>query len=88
MQETYNFLIIEMEVMPDHVHLLLDVDPTIGVCEIIKKIKSKTAHELRKEFPELVRKLPCLWTRSKFITTVGSVSLDAINTYIEQQKNK
>ena len=88
MQETYNFLIIEMEVMPDHVHLLLDIDPTIGVCEVIKKIKRKTSYELRKEFPELVRKLPCLWTRSKFIATVGSVSLDVINTYIEQQKNK
>ena len=88
MQETYNFLVIEMEVMPDHVHLLLDIDPTIGVNEVVKKIKGKTAHDLRAEFPELVRKLPCLWTRSEFIATVGSISLDVVKTYIENQKNK
>ena len=88
MQETYNFLVIEMEVMPDHVHLLLDIDPTIGVNEVVKKIKGRTAHDLRAEFPELVRKLPCLWTRSEFIATVGSISLDVVKTYIENQKNK
>ena len=86
MQEEQNFYVIEMEVMPDHVHLLLDIDPTIGVNIVVSRIKEKTAHILNREFPELRRKLPTLWTRSKFIATVGSVSLDVVKKYIEDQK--
>jgi len=81
-----NFYVIEMEVMPDHVHLLLDVDPTVGINTVISRIKGYTAHHLNREFPELTRKLPTLWTRSKFIATVGSVSLEAVKKYIEDQK--
>ena len=86
MQEEQNFYVLGMEVMPDHVHLLLDIDPTIGVNVVVARIKGKTAHILNREFPELTRKLPTLWTRSKFIATVGSVSLDVVKKYIEEQK--
>lgn len=88
MQEEQNFIVLEMEVMPDHVHLLLDVDPTIGINVIVSRIKGRTSNVLCREFPELRRKLPTLWTRSKFIATVGSVSLDVVKQYIENQKGK
>ena len=88
MQEEQNFYVLEMEVMPDHVHLLLDIDPTIGVNMVVSRIKRKTSNVLNREFPELRRKLPTLWTRSKFIATVGSVSLDVVKQYIEDQKGK
>lgn len=87
LQEQYNFIVMEMEVMPDHVHLLLDIDPTVGVNKIVSKIKGFTAHYLTREFPELKRKLPTLWTRSKFIATVGSVSLEVVKQYIQEQKS-
>ena len=87
-REESNFRIIEMEVMPDHVHLLLDIDPRVGVDKVVARIKGKTSNILRREFPELKTKLPTLWTRSKFIATVGSVSLDIVKAYIENQKNK
>ncbi|MBR1439208.1 MAG: transposase [Synergistaceae bacterium] len=34
----------------------------------------------------MTRKLPTLWTRSKFIATVGSVSFEVVKKYIEEQK--
>lgn len=86
MQQEQNFYVLGMEVMPDRVHLLLDIDPTIGVNVVVARIKGKTAHILNREFPELTRKLPTLWTRSKFIATVGSVSLEVVKKYIEEQK--
>lgn len=86
MQEEQNFKVLEIEVMPDYVHLLLDIDPTIGVNIIVSRIKGKTAHILTRQFPEIKRKLPTLWSRSKFIATVGSVSLDAVKEYIKSQK--
>lgn len=72
--------------MPDYVHLLLDIDPTIGVNIIVSRIKGKTAHILTRQFPEIKRKLPTLWSRSKFIATAGSVSLDTVKEYIKSQK--
>ena len=85
-QQDYGYSIIEMEVMSDHVHLLLDVDPDVGVAVVIGKIKGFTSNTLRKEFPSLKKRLPCLWTRSKFISTVGAVSLEVVKKYIEDQK--
>jgi putative transposase len=86
-QIDYGYEIIEMEIMPDHVHLLINSNPKIGIYNQINKIKGYTSNVLREEFPQLKKRLPCLWTRSKFISTVGSVSLDVVKKYIENQKN-
>jgi putative transposase len=85
-QAEYGYTVIEMEVQPDHVHLLLDVDPRAGINVVVGKIKGFTSHELRNEFPHLKKRLPTLWTRSKFISTVGAVRLDVVQQYIESQK--
>ncbi len=55
--------------------------------ENLDKIKGYTSKTLREEYIELKSKLPCLWTRSSFISTVGSVSLEVVKKYIENQKN-
>lgn len=81
-----NVDIIEMEIMPDHVHLLLEVDPQYGVHKAIKTIKGKTSKCLRGEFEPLTTKLPTLWTNSYFVSTVGGAPLSAIKEYIENQK--
>ena len=83
-----HYQIIAMEIMPDHIHLLLDVDPDFGINSALKWIKGRTASVLNKRFPELRKRLPCIWTRSKFICSVGAVSLDSIKHYIERQKGK
>jgi putative transposase len=78
--------IIEMEIMPDHVHLLVEVDPQFGVHKYIKQVKGYTSYIMRKEFIELTTKLPTLWTHSYFISTVGGSPLSVIKQYIESQK--
>jgi putative transposase len=78
--------LIELEIMPDHVHLLVEVDPQFGVHKVIKAIKGKTSRILRKEFPVLTTKIPTLWTNSYFISTVGGAPLEVIKQYIENQK--
>ena len=87
-QDEYVYAVIEMEVMPDHVHLLLNVDPRIGIDAVVRKIKGYTAHTIRKECPWMKSRLPSLWTRSRFIASVGSVSLEVVKQYIEEQKDK
>ena len=80
------FEIVEMEVMPDHVHLLLSVDPQLSIHRAIKRIKGRSSHDLRAEFPWLKSRIPTLWTNSYFVSTVGGVSLAQVRKYIERQK--
>ena len=78
--------IIEMEIMPDHVHLLIEVDPQFGINRAVRSIKGFTSNTLRKEFKELTTRLPTLWTNSYFVSTVGGAPLAEIKQYIESQK--
>jgi putative transposase len=87
-QEELEYEVLDMEIMPDHVHLLLDVNPRIGIYKVVSSIKGYTSHVLREEFPELRRKLPSLWTLSRFISSVGAVTLEVVMKYIENQKGK
>lgn len=83
---TLNVDIIELEIMPDHVHLLMEVDPQLGIHKVVKQVKGKTSFALRQEFKHLTTKLPTLWTNSYFVATVGGAPLSAIKQYIENQK--
>jgi putative transposase len=80
--------LIEMEVMPDHVHLILGCDPQFGIHRRTKDIKGTSSRSLRQEFPQLKRKLPSLWKNSYFVCTVGGVTLETLKRYVEGQKNR
>jgi putative transposase len=80
------FDIIELEVMPDHVHLLCEVDPQFGVHKVVKRLKGSTSRLLRSEFKWLKSRLPTLWTNSYFVSTVGGAPLEVIKQYIANQK--
>lgn len=86
-ESDYGYSVMEMDILPDHVHLLLDSEPGRPITEIVNLIKGYTSHVLREEFPVLRRKLPTLWTRSKFISSVGAVTLEVVKRYIEDQKH-
>ncbi len=73
-------------IMPDHVHLLLEVEPQFGIHKAVKKIKGRSSRILRQEFSWLTTKLPTLWTNSYFVSTVGGAPLEIIKQYIENQK--
>ena len=78
--------IMELEIMPDHVHMLLEVDPQFGIHKAIKALKGYTSKILREKYPSLKSRMPSLWTNSYFVSTVGGASLDAVKQYIENQK--
>ena len=80
--------LIELETMPDHVHLLVEVDPQLGVHKLVKAIKGRSSRLLREEFPWLKSRLPSLWTNSYFVATVGGAPLSVIKRYVETQKDR
>ena len=80
--------IIELETMPDHVHLLVECDPQYGIHRLVKQVKGRSSRLLREEFPSLKRRLPTLWTNSYFVATVGGAPLEIVKQYVENQRNK
>ena len=77
-----------LEVMPDHVHMFIEFDPRINLHNVVKRLKGRSSHILREEYPSLKKKLPSLWTRSYFSCTIGHISEETIKQYVESQKNK
>ncbi len=82
-----DWLIVAMEVMPDHVHLFLNGLPTDSPSDMMAKVKGVTSRRLRQEFKHLAH-LPSLWTRSFFVSTAGNVSSETVKRYVEEQKTR
>ena len=88
--EEYRFQILAMEVMPDHIHLLLDCKPQFFISDMIKIMKGNLARQLFLSHPELKRELwgGHLWNPSYCAVTVSDRSRDQVMAYIEGQKEK
>ncbi|WP_344499767.1 IS200/IS605 family transposase [Dactylosporangium maewongense] len=80
--------LVALEVMPDHVHLLVKVDPQFGVHKLVKAVKARTLRVLRDEFPSLRSRLPTLWTNSYFVASTGGAPLAAVRAYVGQRKDR
>ena len=60
---------------------------SFGIHKAVKRIKGRTSHDLRQEFPWLKTCIPALWTNSYFVSTVGDAPLPIVKQYIENQKS-
>jgi putative transposase len=94
--QEFQAAVIELEItpalacgasVPDHVHLLCEVDPQFGIHRLVRYLKGWSSHLLRQEFSWLRSRLPTLWTNSYFVATVGGAPLADIKQYLEDQKN-
>lgn len=79
--------LLKLDVMPDHVHLLVEVDPQYGIHRLVRQIKGRSSRLLRQEYAWLKSRLPTLWTNAYFVSTVGGAPLEVIQQYIEHQKH-
>ena len=55
--EEYKFQILAMEVMPDHIHLLVDCRPQFYISDMIKTMKGNIARQMFLAHPELKKEL-------------------------------
>ena len=84
--EEYDFLIGELEVAADHVHILISFPPRYSISTAVRTLKSISARELFREHPSLRKS--CwkgeLWEDGYFARTVGDeVTTDIIKQYIK-----
>ena len=79
--------VLSLEIMPDHVQVLVEVDPQFGIHRLVRLIKGRSSRLLRQEFSSLKTRMPTLWTTSYFVSTVGGAPFSVIKQYIENQKH-
>ena len=79
--------ISELNIQPDHVHMLVQLKPNISVSNAVQRYKGRSSRVIRKEFPELIEFYwgDSFWGDGFFVETVGQVSVDKIRDYIKNQ---
>jgi putative transposase len=84
----YDMSLEEIEVLDDHIHALTTSEPKMSPSRIMQIIKSISAREFFKRFPEIKSKYfwgGKLWTRSYFVETVGERNESEVREYVRNQ---
>ena len=87
--EKYGYCVYELKVKPDHIHLLVRLEPKNALPDVVRTLKSLTARALFLEFPEIKRFLwnGSLWANGYCVNTVGGLDLEAVRHYIREEQD-
>ena len=87
----YNIEVVELEIPPDHIHMVVRSEPKIAPSDVMQIIKSISAREFFRCYPEIRRKYfwgGKLWTQSYFVETIGNANEEVIREYVRNQLNQ
>jgi putative transposase len=87
--EEYRIEVIELEIVEDHVHVMVSFPPSRSIGEVVRIIKSNSARILFREFPGLKKRLWSgeMWEDGYFARTVGDrMTRDVIKKYIASHR--
>ena len=84
----YNIKIIELTVMPDHIHLIVSLPTTMSVSKAFHLLKGISAHDLFKENPNFRKRYQKghFWSPGKFYRTAGDMDLETVTNYVRNQR--
>lgn len=89
--EAGDILIKEMEVMPEHIHVLISFKPKYAPSSIVKSLKGHSAKMFFANHPEIKNNKLWgghLWSHSYYMSTLGNMSKEVVETYIRNQYTK
>ena len=78
--------IVEGHLMPDHVHMCIEIPPKYAVASVIGFLKGKSAIAIARQFKGKQRNFSgeSFWARGYAVSTVG-FELEAVQRYIREQ---
>lgn len=83
-----NVQILSLDIKPDHVHMRIAFDPRLTLHKVVRRFKAVSSHILRDEYPQLVSKIPSLWTRSYLSCTDEVLEEEIIKAYLNSRRGK
>ena len=89
--QEYGFTIVTIEIMEDHVHVLIEAPPAYSPSHVVQVMKSVSARELYKKFPKMKRQMWSgkIWNEGYFVRSMGDkVTAEVIKKYIEYQRRE
>ena len=78
----------ELKILPDHVHMLIQLQSRTSVSKAVQYLKGGSSKILRKEFPEIEEFLwgDSFWADGYFAETVGTRNYKLVKQYIDDNK--
>lgn len=81
----------EIEVMPEHIHLLVSFKPKYSVTDVVKNFKGSSARLFFQRYPNIKKDSfwgGKLWSSSYYVGSVGNMNKETIKLYIQNQYKK
>lgn len=77
-----------MNIQVDHVHMVIQINPSNSVAEVVQILKGGTSRVIRKEFPELEEFLwgDSFWADGYFAESIGQIDEEIVKKYIREQQ--
>lgn len=78
----------EIKVLTDHVHMMIQIQPTEAISDVVQRLKGGSSRILRKEFPELEEFLwgDSFWSDGYFAESVGKLNYAQVKEYIKENQ--
>ena len=78
----------ELKILPDHVHVMLQIQPSLSLAKAVQALKGGTSKVLRKEFPGLEEFLwgESFWADGYFAETIGAQDYATVKNYIRENQ--
>ena len=87
--QKHKVIIRYMETDKDHIHYMIETEPTMSISKSVNLIKSHTTYHIWERYPDCLRKHfrkeRTFWTDGSFACSVGNVSEEMLRKYIENQ---
>ena len=86
--EVSDFLVEEIEIDKDHIHIIMRISPRYAVGQHVRRIKQQTNKLIWRECLWLKREFwleKTFWSDGYFVCSVGNASVDTIRKYIQEQ---
>ena len=82
--------IVRGHVSKDHIHILVSCPPTLSPAKVMQYLKGRSSQKLQEEFSHLKKRYwgQHLWARGYFCATVGAVTEEQIQEYIEKHEHE
>jgi putative transposase len=86
--QRHHITIIELSVMPDHIHVVVSLPTTMSVSKALHLLKGTSSHEIFKKIPAFRQRYPrgAFWSPGKFYRTVGDADAETIIDYVRNHR--